>query len=235
MNFELKQTTDYTIFRTGQNRDVKEKDVKRKLISIQEDGLQLPIVVNRRMEIVDGQHRFEALVRLGEPVPYLVSSNWKNEYHTAVINNTQRTWSTENWAEFRAKENPIIAQALLLAENYRDITDGRMTIATALEMMSIGGTSIITDLKNNKYAYDNERGNEIYQILSIIAEYPNNMRNPYNQKMVRAMKMMLDSYSYINKKAIARMASDNFITNYSNERDMYNYIKNIYNKALKKK
>ena len=54
MNFELKQTTDYTIFRTGQNREVKEKDVKRKLISIQEDGLQLPIVVNRRMEIVDG-------------------------------------------------------------------------------------------------------------------------------------------------------------------------------------
>lgn len=235
MNFELKQTTDYAIFRTGQNREVKEKDVNRKLISIQEDGLQLPIVVNRRMEIVDGQHRFEALVRLGHPVPYLVSSNWKNEYHTAVINNTQRTWSTENWAEFRGKENPIIAQALLLAENYRDITDGRMTIATALEMMSIGGTSIITDLKNNKYDYDNERGNEIYQILSIIAEYPNNMRNPYNQKMVRSMKMMLDSYSYINKKAIARMASDNFITNYSNERDMYNYIKNIYNKALKKK
>ena len=235
MNFELKQTTDYTIFRTGQNREVKEKDVKRKLISIQEDGLQLPIVVNRRMEIVDGQHRFQALVMLGEPVPYLVSNNWKNEYHTAVINNTQRTWSTENWAEFRAKENPVIAQALLLAENYRDITYGRMTIATALEMMSIGGTSIITDLKNNKYAYDNERGNEIYQILSIVAEYPNNMRNPYNQKIVRAMKMMLDSYSYINKKAIARMANDNFITNYSNERDMYNYIKNIYNKALKKK
>lgn len=235
MNFELKQTTDYTIFKVGQNRQVKEKDVKRKLISIQEDGIQLPIVVNRRMEIVDGQHRFEALVRLDQPVPYLISSNWKNEYHTAVINNTQRTWSTENWAEFRAKENPVIAQALLLAENYKDITDGRMTMSTALEMMSIGGTSIITDLKNNKYAYDNDRGNEIFQILSIIAEYPNNMRNPYNQKMVRAMKMMLDNYNYINKKAIARMASDNFITNYSNERDMYNYIKNIYNKALKKK
>lgn len=235
MNFELKQTTDYTIFKVGQNRQVKEKDVKRKLISIQEDGIQLPIVVNRRMEIVDGQHRFEALVRLDQPVPYLISNNWKNEYHTAVINNTQRTWSTENWAEFRAKENPVIAQALLLAENYKDITDGRMTISTALEMMSIGGTSIITDLKNNKYAYDNDRGNEIFQILSIIAEYPNNMRNPYNQKMVRAMKMMLDNYNYINKKAIARMASDNFITNYSNERDMYNYIKNIYNKALKKK
>ena len=235
MNFELKQTTDYTIFRTGQNREVKEKDVKRKLISIQEDGLQLPIVVNRRMEIVDGQHRFQALVMLGEPVPYLVSNNWKNEYHTAVINNTQRTWSTENWAEFRAKENPIIAEALLLAENYRDLTDGRMTVATALEMMSTGGSSIITDLKNNKYNYDNDTGSEIYHILSIIAEYPNNMRNPYNQKMVRAMKMMLDSYSYINKKAIARMANDNFITNYSNERDMYNYIKNIYNKALKKK
>lgn len=235
MNFELKQTTDYTIFRTGQNREVKEKDVKRKLISIQEDGLQLPIVVNRRMEIVDGQHRFQALVMLGEPVPYLVSNNWKNEYHTAVINNTQRTWSTENWAEFRAKENPIIAEALLLAENYRDLTDGRMTVATALEMMSTGGSSIITDLKNNKYNYDNDTGSEIYHILSIIAEYPNNMRNPYNQKMVRAMKMMLDSYSYINKKAIARMANDNFITNYSNERDMYNYIKNIYNKAVKKK
>jgi len=235
MNFELKETTDYSLFKLAQNREIKAKHVKEKLKSIEEDGLQLPIVVNRRYEIVDGQHRFAALTKLKQPIPYIVSYAWKHEYDTAVINNTQKSWNTENWAEFKSKENGRIREALALARNYYDLTEGRMTVTTALEMISSIGTGVITALKKGTYDYDNDRGNDIYQALTIIASYPNKMKNPYNQKMTRAMKMLFNHYSYINKKAIERMASNNYIKIFNNEGDMFDYLKDRYNESLKKK
>jgi hypothetical protein len=235
MNFELKETTDYSLFKLTQNREIKSKHVKEKLKSIEEDGLQLPIVVNGRYEIVDGQHRFAALTQLKRPITYLVSYAWKDEYDTAVINNTQRSWNTENWAEFRSQKNIRIREALSLARNYSDITGGKMTVTTALEMISATGTSILRDIKSGFYDYDNDEGNEVYQALEIIASYPNKMKNPFNQKMTRSIKALFNHYSYVNKKAIERMAANNYIKVFNNETDMFDYIKDMYNEALKKK
>jgi len=233
--FKLSQTKNYSLFKVAKNRSVNPKDVAKKRKSIAEIGLQSPIIVNKRYEIVDGQHRFHALKELNLPVDYLVSYNWKEEEHTATINNTQKGWNTENWAEFRASQgNREIARALELARNYNRLTNGKMSVTSALEMMSCTSSSVSRPIQNGTYCCDNEFGNEIYQLLTIISEYPSSLKNAYSQKMVRAMKMLKNDLGYINRKAVHRMASRNMITTYNNESDMYRYIKKIYNQALKK-
>lgn len=236
LQFELKHTEDYSTFGLSVNRSVNPARVKMLVKSIQEEGLQVPIVATRRGTVVDGQHRLAALMELGYPVPYLVSTAWRGHEHTAVINNSQKSWSTENWAEFRASQgNKQIKEALKLAKNYYMLTDGKMTINTGLEILASGrGSNIITSIKNNTYKYDKDVAQEVYQILTIISEHPIKMKTAYNQKLARCIKMLVHDLNYVNRKAIARMAKNNLLRSYNNEADMYDYIKQLYNQSRKK-
>lgn len=234
--FELGVSTDYSMFKVARNRSVDAKAVAKKKNSIQQINLQQPIIVNKRYQVVDGQHRFQALKELGLPIYYVVSYNWKRDEDTATMNNTQNKWNTQNWAEFRASQgNRIAKEALEIANNYVMLTDGKMTLNTALEMIADKKSMPISKaFKEDRYNFDNEIGNEIYQILLVIDEYPTDMNTVFNQKMVRSIKMLKEDLGYVNKKAIARMAKRNLIATYNNEAQMYKYIKKIYNQALTK-
>ena len=234
--FELGVTTDYSIFKVARNRSVDAKRVAKKKKSIEQINLQQPIIVNKRYQVVDGQHRFFALKELGLPIHYVVSHNWKKDEDTATMNNTQDKWNTEDWAMFRISQgNKVAKRAVELARNYVALTDGQMTLNTALEMIADKSSMPInTSFKEDRYNFDNEIGNEIFQILLVIEEYPVDMKSPFNQKMVRSIKMLKEDLGYINKKAIARMAKRNLIAIYNNEGQMYRYIKKIYNQALKR-
>lgn len=233
--FELGVTTDYSMFKQAKNRNVDAKKVAKKKKSIAQINLQQPIIVNKRFQVVDGQHRFQALKELGLPINYVVSYNWSSDEDTATMNNTQDSWNTENWAEFRASQGNIeMKKAIILAKNYVALSDNKMTLTTAFEMMADASSMpVLTAIKENRYNYDNEIGSEIFQILLVIKEYPIDMKSVFNQKMVRSIRMLKYDIGYINKKAIARMAKNNFIATYNNEGQMYKYIKKIYNQSLK--
>ena len=67
-------TTDYEVFKEllG-NRDIDESHVKKLIKSMREEYLEIPIQVNQRMEVIDGQHRLAACKELGLPIYYTVS------------------------------------------------------------------------------------------------------------------------------------------------------------------
>ena len=78
----MDKATDYIIYETYDyfqfkilegNRDVKEKRVSAIIDSIREIGYQpVPILVNEKLEIVDGQGRHDACEALGLPIYYMV-------------------------------------------------------------------------------------------------------------------------------------------------------------------
>ncbi len=71
---EIYETTDYSKFRViiG-NRKVEPSRVKNIVNSIQAVGFRMvPIVVNKKMEVIDGQGRLAALRELGMPVYYII-------------------------------------------------------------------------------------------------------------------------------------------------------------------
>ena len=68
------ETKDYSIFKELEdNRDITKARVEKLVASFSEKEILNPIVVNEKMEIVDGQGRYEALKRLGRSIKFLVS------------------------------------------------------------------------------------------------------------------------------------------------------------------
>lgn len=99
----IDMTTDYSKFKhIGSNRKINALNYSKLLKSMKEEQLIIPICVNEKYEIIDGQHRFKVCKELGLPVYYymlegytseqmqranLVSVNWdKDDFLHAFVN-----------------------------------------------------------------------------------------------------------------------------------------------------
>ena len=66
-------TKDYDMFSyVIGNRDIVNKHVKDLSSHIEQRDLNIPIIVNEKMEVCDGQHRLEAYKALDLPVHYII-------------------------------------------------------------------------------------------------------------------------------------------------------------------
>ena len=94
--YKVISTFDYKRFRwINGNREVDHADKIEK--SIKECGLLLqPVLVNEKMEIIEGQNRFEACRNLGLPIYYVVQEGLGM---TAVqnLNAVSKNWNTYNY------------------------------------------------------------------------------------------------------------------------------------------
>ena len=102
---EIQTTRDYGKFRrlTG-NRGVEQKRVDKLVDSIRKIGwISNPIIVNEKMEIIDGQGRFEALKYLGMPIEYHVVKMADGLNVCRMMNNRVKKWDTGNYVDSYAE------------------------------------------------------------------------------------------------------------------------------------
>ena len=58
---QVLMTNDYSMFESmSGNRDVNDLHIKRLKESMQEKYISVPIIVNEKNQIIDGQHRFQS-------------------------------------------------------------------------------------------------------------------------------------------------------------------------------
>src|SRR5574342_66982 len=57
-----------------------------------------PILVNRNMDVIDGQHRLEAAKRLGLPI-YYIQSDGLSINDISTLNSNQRNWKMEHYLD----------------------------------------------------------------------------------------------------------------------------------------
>ena len=92
--YQVESTTRYEMFSfTSKNRPVNFKRVKTFCKSILKENLlrENPIIVNEKMQILDGQNRFLAAKELGIPVYYLITTSMKEE-SIPNMNNNHEKW-----------------------------------------------------------------------------------------------------------------------------------------------
>lgn len=98
----IQSTSDYSIFKTMDgNRNVNTNHVKELQRLLVDNGNltnQFPIVVNKDMEVIDGQHRLEALKGLGWEVAYTVEDGATLNMVRA-INLGNKNWNWRDMAE----------------------------------------------------------------------------------------------------------------------------------------
>lgn len=74
---QVYKTFDYNQFkRIDGNRLINNKNYSKLVNSMKEEQLFIPILVNEKMEIIDGQHRFAAAKELGLPIFYIVKEGY---------------------------------------------------------------------------------------------------------------------------------------------------------------
>lgn len=109
---EVITTKDYSIFKfLKSNRKVgSHKRLKESLV---DHGQLTPIVVNKDMFVVDGQHRVALLQELGKPVDYIIYKDRGIE-DLAAINSTAKLWTIDDYLHHYAS---------LGNQNYLDLID----------------------------------------------------------------------------------------------------------------
>ena len=113
-------TKDYSIFRrlVG-NRDIPESRISKIVESIQTIGwIHNPIIVNEKMEVIDGQGRLTALQRLKMPVEYIVAEGAGNK-ECIYMNMNMVNWKLPDFIKSYAEQGNENYQRLLgLMEKY---------------------------------------------------------------------------------------------------------------------
>jgi hypothetical protein len=100
----VQTTTDYARFRyLNGNRDLKEPNIKAIQNQLQQFGQRIPILVNERNEVIDGQHRLEACKRLGIPVKFIVDIGATID-HVISANIVGQKWSLMDYVNRYSSE-----------------------------------------------------------------------------------------------------------------------------------
>ena len=119
-SYNVYVTKDYSIFKrlTG-NRDIPESRIGKIVESIQTIGwVRNPIIVNEKMEVIDGQGRLTALQRLKLPVEYIIAEGAGNK-ECIYMNMNMVNWKLPDFIKSYAEQGNENYQRLLsLMERY---------------------------------------------------------------------------------------------------------------------
>lgn len=127
------KTKDYKIFKKHScNRELNQENLNKIKNSILfKNMLNLrPIVLNKSMEVIDGQHRLEVAKQLNLDVYYII----QEEYHDTdiiLLNNNQRAWVVSDYLNFycnQGNEEYIRLKNFIEKNNIKDVTNALIII-----------------------------------------------------------------------------------------------------------
>ena len=126
---KIMEESDYRKFKTLNGNRPVDTRVKRIAEAIKESGIQVPIVVNERMEVIDGQHRLEAMKLLGQPVSYYVVPGLGIDA-CMNINKLQKNWGVTDFVHGYAENgNTSYSYFEQLLKQYRSFTNIAIYVA----------------------------------------------------------------------------------------------------------
>lgn len=160
--------TDYSKFKILQgNRDVVEMRKKKILNSIKKVGYILnPIIVNKKMEIIDGQGRYMACQELGLPIIYVMDKNAGID-ECIAMNQGQVNWKAIDWVKMYADNgNENYKRLLKLMIKYKELTL-ETVLGIANNKIIIGGFANAV-VKTGEVCLSEEDFEKADEILSIV-------------------------------------------------------------------
>lgn len=157
------KTSDLSIFKTiDGNRIVNLQHVKRLSDSIRVYGMKCnPILVNEKMEVIDGQHRLMAAKEADSFVYYIIIDGYSlDEVHTLNLN--QKNWSKKDFMEGYANMG---IESYIKLKNFVEKNDD-FTFNDCIALCSNSSGSSSSDICQ-KIRHDNSKN---YNILEIFNE-----------------------------------------------------------------
>ena len=232
---EIRTTRSYSIFnKVIGNRDLDSKNLQRIKESIKDIGLQMPILVNKNISIIDGQHRLQAAKELNIPIAYIISQDTSEENIDQL--QISKKWTALDFCNKNAlKGNKDCSKALRIANQWNLDTNKKMSKINAIALLheNASCTNIKIALRNNTYKIDVKRAQRIFQALHLLS-YNNSIKfNPYAALNVRALKRIDAAVGGLLFPVIEKITKKHYLVCYNNETEQYNYLRDLYKKYNK--
>ena len=228
INMIVQKTTDYAKFRSLRgNRDVSLDRVAKIIKSIKNVGYIInPIIVNEKMQVIDGQGRLQALTELKLPVYYLVVP------HTGIkecinMNIYQEKWTTIDYIKSYAKRGFPDYQSLLQAveEFYPNIPIGIIVAACYGSMNNVSTEKVF----KGDFRIGRESWRDTLRYLDKFAPYKSQISGSW----ANVMKVLLFAYDAdeIDEAAMYKQFTKNTekITGIGSIIDALNSLEGVYN------
>lgn len=169
------ETTNYSSFkRINGNRDLSENNVKGIIKNVQKNGLKPTIViVNEKMEIIDGQHRVEAMKRLGLPVYFQIHKGLDLK-DCIAMNTNAKTWASLDYVDsYSELENEDYLELKRLSELYPEFTYNN--IITIINACTTGSLSKIIKNGELELRYKGKEAEERLDYVKKLKPYFSNV------------------------------------------------------------
>ena len=223
---KIHSTTDYGQFKYIEgNREVVEAHVKSLSDQIIEKDFQIPIIVNEKMEVCEGQHRLEAYRSLGMPITYIIKEGL-NICDIRKMNSTSRKWTMEEYMISHVKLGNKEYEILQWFHNTYEFS-----ITDSISMLNGKGYHTADDLKDFKNGHfkvlELEWAKDTANKIHIVGEYfPHWKKRSFVGAMISALK---DS-TFIWKVFEARLKSHSSkLKNQGSRNDFILNIERLYN------
>lgn len=130
----IMKTNNYDLFKMVKgNRRVNQANYSKIIKSMKEEQLIIPIVVNEKYEIIDGQHRFLASKDLGKPVYYFVVNGYGID-QVKRANIASSNWKKEDYLEmFISEGNTAYIEFEAIRERYDMSTSNLLKIFSIVQ------------------------------------------------------------------------------------------------------
>lgn len=228
MKNKINSTTDYDDFKImHDNRDTSRGHIEALKNAFEEVGNLTsvqPILVNDKMQIIDGQHRFQAAKELGVPVYYTVVPGLGIE-EARSMNILHRNWTVEDYAKSYSEEgNPNYIMYNRLKEDYP------FSHSTIIAYTDDGerGKSIFKSFREGKYEIDDIR--ESTKRLDALVELREAGGLTSNRSFARAVLHCLRNPEYSNKHMARKLKlHPQYIRSLTTVEDNLRMLEEIYN------
>jgi hypothetical protein len=237
------KTTNYDMFGYFDgNRDIIPSHVANLEISLQENQLEVPIVVNEFYLIADGQNRFEACKNLGLPVYYMVISGLTLR-DIQRLNSNVKTWSWKHVLESCCK---LKMKDYIM---YREFFNSYKIQHTECMQLLSGNTSLRGGTKTMARAFndgqfkvgDQRKAVDYANKITKLGEYYDGFTR---KSFVRAVIHLLEDKPFFDN-GFSKYRHDLFVKRLSKKSQMFNHqinkddylraIEDVYNYGCSKK
>lgn len=204
---QIYEEDNYGVFvRLEDNRNVLSTRLRKLVVSITEKWILNPIIVNEKMEIIDGQGRFEALKSLHKPIPYIVSYGATSE-DCRRMNKYNTRWTVLDFANSWAKsgKEPYI---LLLLTNKKTKFPISRIIRLCNHGAKVSSPDVMTGYELGQLQFDEEDMEVVCNIKKmadeIIEALQVNLRP--NEAFYTSVKIASETDGYIHSHMLQNCA-----------------------------
>lgn len=229
---QILKTNDYEMFKKllG-NRAVDTKRVAKIVKSIKTVGyITNPIIVNEKMEVIDGQGRLEALKKLNLPIDYIVVEG-SGMKHCISMNVNMENWKLIDYAESFATQGN--RNYINLIELVRRFPEFNISIILSIVRECIEGGSTSANVKEGNLTFSDEDKKEMIEIMDYVRKFIPYLKNRasgrvtviyivigllYKSKICDEERLLEQCEKYADK-----------LKNTANSRDALEKLEEIYN------